>query len=337
MPAALGVALAIGAAAGWLATPADAHRAGKAIPSIRVESEPADPSGGLTHEITVTIVDADSPTVVSGAEVTVEATMEVPHFMKTFPRRLDEQGSSGVYRGRFRYPMPAEWTLTVSVKGPNVQEATAEYPVVVGVASGSADEPSIYEPGRDRYGGDRPAVSITGRLSASDARPVASLATHATFAAIWAIATMVLVVVAHPRTSGWFSPETRRSVLRKRSPIRMAALLGAVLLVATGILNGLFAAPFRLAPTVSSIKSGMEYPFGDLYLLVLAGKIVVLCAIVAVNRIPPVGGETVPEGRIESAAKFALGADLVLFPVLLVLVTLLRYLHVLVHVALAAQ
>lgn len=333
----LAAAFALAMATGWMSTTAHAHRAGKAIPRIRVESKPADPSGGLTHEITVTITDADSPSPVSGAEVTVEAEMTVPHHMQTIPISLAEEGTSGVYRGRIRYPMPAQWTLKVSVKGENVQEATAELSVDVSLASAGPDRTSPGEEGGGGVGGERPQVKISGRLAASDAPPVISLAAHATFAAIWAIATIVLVLVAHPRTSRWFAAETRQAVLEKRSRLRLAALAGGVLLVVTGISNGLIAAPFRLTPTASSIKAAMGYPFGSLYLLVLAGKIVVLVALVVANRIPSPAADAQDGDRIHSTAKFALGADLVLFPLLLVLIVLLKYLHVLVHVALAAQ
>jgi hypothetical protein len=319
-----------------LGSPAEAHRAGKAIPSIRVESQPADSSGSLTHEITVTISDADSPNPVSGAEVTVEASMSIPHSMHTLPIPLVEEGSSGIYKGRLRYPMPADWTLKVTVKGPNVQEATAELPVSVTLTSPPSNQAPI-DDAKGQSSTGRPVVTISGRLSGSDVVPIASLFAHAVFAAIWAISTLVLVLVAHPKTSQWFSPDVRRAVLKKRSPIRLAAVAGGVLLVATGVSNGFVAAPFRLVPTFSSVKAAMQYPFGSLYLLVLAGKIVVLVALIIVNRVTAPSDVEATAGREAAQARFALAADLLLFPLLLILITLLKYLHVLVHVSLAAQ
>ncbi len=333
------VALTLAASLAVFTSPAGAHRAGKAIPSIKVQSQPVDPAGGLVHEITVTISDADSSASVSGAQVDVEAVMTVPHSMTTLPVRLAEQGSSGIYTGRLRYPMPADWTVYVSVSGDNVQAARAEAPVSVRLVASSPEVENAGGSERGSPGDGRVSVSIQGRLSTSDALPLASLAGHATFAAIWAIATVVLVLVAHPRTSRWFTEELRRSVLKKRSPVRMAAHIAGILLVATGISNGIVASPFRLLPTISSIKSGMEYPFGDLYLLVLAAKIVVLIALVLINRMPVLDPDfEKDEGATKvlgSTARFALGADLFLFPLLLILVILLKYLHVLVHVSLA--
>ncbi len=327
------IAVVVPLAVGASAVPAAAHSAGKAVPKIGVESRPVDPSGGLTHEITVTVSDADSSQPVQGAEVTVEASMSVPHSMTTLPVELAERGQAGVYVGRLRYPMPAEWTLHVKISGEKVREASAEMPVSVKLTGSSSAQSSGEGTGEERT--VRPSLMVSGRLSGSDALPVGALVAHSSSAAAWVIATLLLVLAAHPRTSRWFSEDARRAVLARRSRVRLAASISGALLVLTGIANGLVAAPFRLVPTISSIRSAMSYPFGNIYLLVLAGKIVLLVAIVLVNRIPCRDTEDSMQAAAGSAARFALGADLLLFPALLVLVVLLKYLHVLVHVSAA--
>lgn len=314
-----------------------AHRAGKAIPKIQIQSVPVDPQGGLTHEITVTIVDADSGAPVSGANVTVEAEMTVPHEMKTLPLLLSERDSLGVYIGTLRYPMPAEWTLRAIVEGDKVQQATAETLVSVKLTS-KATPSSSTEQRETSPGSGRASVVVRGSLSTSDALPVSLLVLHSIFAIAWAASTLLLALGAGRATSQWFSPQARRRILERGSAVRKTAFAAGVLLVMTGVANGFYAAPFRLSPTPSSIREGMGYPFGSLYLLILAGKIIVLAALVRLNWIPALPkGESSEFSRLHSAARVALAADLVLFPLLLVLITLLRYVHVLVHVSLAVQ
>jgi hypothetical protein len=314
-----------------LSPQASAHSQGKAIPKVEVASAPESPQAGLTHEITVTITDADSGKPVEGAEVELEATMSTPHFMQTLPQKVPPGPYPGTYVTKFRYPMAADWKLTVRVGGPQVREAVAEAEVAVRLTPPPENSPSGSRPQEGAGDAARAKVVVSGKLSSKDVLPLASLATHAAFAIIWLSAMLCIVAVVHPRTSGFFSEAFKETVLRKRSLYRVAAGVGGLGLVATGVLNGMVAAPFRLVPTISSIQQAAAYPFGTLYLLVLGGKIAALVALVAVNRIP--AGAS-PERQL-AMARFAIWADCVVIPLLLVLVTMLRYLHVLVHVSIA--
>lgn len=311
--------------------PAWAHAGGKAIPKVDLVSRPVSPEGSLVHEVTATIVDADSGTPVEGADVVAEATMSVPHFMQTLPWKLEPSSRPGVYIGTIRYPMPAEWKLTVRISGPGVVEATAETNVSVRLVEDASSNSSSGE-GTSASPGTRASVTVSESLSRRDAVPILSLAAHAASASIWVIATLLVVLSVHPKTQRVFSESFRSRISAPRSPARVMAALGGVALVATGLLNGVVAAPFRLVPTPSSISAAAQYPYGTLYLAILGGKIAALFALVVVNRIP-----TASEERQASASRFALWADVVLFPVLLLLITSLRYVHVLSHVSAALR
>lgn len=321
------------AAAGLLlgAHPAWAHAGGKAIPKVDLVSRPVSPEGGLVHEVTATVVDADSGTPVEGADVVAEATMSVPHFMQTLPWKLEPSSRPGVYVGTIRYPMPADWKLTVKISGPGVLEATAETDVSVRLVEEASSDSASAE-GLPASPDARASVTVSGSLSRRDAVPILSLAAHAASASIWVIATLLVVFSVHPRTQRFFSESFRNRISAPRSPARVAAVVGGIALVATGLLNGLVAAPFRLLPTPSSVSAAAKYPYGTLYLAILGGKIATLFALVVVNRIPKASPE-----RQASAARLALWADVVLLPVLLLLVTSLRYVHVLSHVSAALR
>lgn len=320
-----------------LPTSAGAHSEGKAIPKIDVTVTP-DASSVTVQTVTVHISDLDSGTPVTGADVVAEGKMLEPHEMSTLPTTLQPTGDPGTYAANMRFPMAAEWTLAVHVSGSSVQTADKETSFRVSLttatpAAGPGDLTSTPPPG----GGLTPTVTgstvrIRGSLSWRDAIPIATLAVHSISALAWVGLTLLLVLAAYPTRKRWMTDEFSERVLAKRSKWRLGAIAAGSLLVLTGLINGLVAAPFRLTPTPGAISNGLKIPFGGLYMAILATKIVILVILVFVNRI----SVNEDEDRAD-AAKFALRADAVLLPILLLAIVMLRYVHILSHLAQAVS
>lgn len=307
---------------------AEAHTGGKAIPKIDVAVTPQS-SAPLTQDITVTITDADSGSPVTGAEVTIAANMETIHEMELEPVTVPPTAVAGKYATALRLLMAAEWKLIVAVGGATVQPATQE--VIVRASFGNVIE-SEPDPQASTRVTQRPPTKISGSLTLGDVLPIASLAIHSAAAVFWVLATLLLMFAADPAGRGWLTDERREAIGGEKSWYRRAALGAGLLVVATGLFNGLVAAPFTLTPTPGAIATAMRAPFGTLYLVILGAKIAIFVAIVVVNRLT---GED--EDDRADAAHFALRADLVLLPLLLLAVVMLRYVHILSHVAQAAS
>lgn len=296
---------------------ADAHQGGKAIPKVEISAAP-DPSGPLTLAITARIRDADSDNPVQGANVTFEAVMAEPHEMWTLPTTMTETSEPGAYAATVRFPMAADWKFKVKVQGDSVQPATAEtdYRITFQGAEGS---------GTASGAATRAQVQVKGSLGLGDLVPITSLVLHSLAAILWVGLTLLLVLAAGDMTGKRIGEDFREELLEKGSRWRAGAVAAGIVLVVTGICNTLIVAPFKIAPTPDAISNAIEIPFGGLYLAILGAKIVLMALLIVINRIPP--------KNVVQAARFALRADMVLLPLLLVAVVSLRYVHVLSHVA----
>lgn len=120
------VVLALVAAVGLMGAPAaGAHEGGKPEPRIAAG---VSGSPGLFRILTVRLTDVDSGKPVAGATVIASAEMTSPQVMRTSPWQLAEL-SPGLYRARVRFPMPADWSVSVGASGDDVVAASSMLPV----------------------------------------------------------------------------------------------------------------------------------------------------------------------------------------------------------------
>ncbi|RIK09583.1 MAG: hypothetical protein DCC49_06040 [Acidobacteria bacterium] len=304
---------------------ASAHQGGKAIPKVNISVAPH-AAGPLTLAISARITDADSGTPVEGASVNFEAMMTDPHEMWTLPTPMTETAEPGVYSAIIKFSMAAEWKFIVRVDGANVQPATAEYKYRITFQGAEADP--LAQGVTSTAGVQTPTraqVKVAGSLGSGDVFPIASLAIHSLSAIVWVGLTVLLVFAASDDKSRRIGEDFREELLEKGSRWRGVAVAAGVVLVLTGIYNTIVIAPFKIAPTPDAMSNAMKVPFGGTYLAILGSKIVLMALLVVINRIPA-------KDPVHSA-RFALKADAVLLPLLLVAVVALRYVHVLSHVA----
>lgn len=314
----LGLALGSGSAA-------LAHQGGRAIPKVDISVAPH-AYGPLTLAITARITDADSGTPVEKANVNFEAVMADPHEMWTLPTPMTETAEPGVYSAVIKFSMAADWKFIVRVDGPAVLPATAEYNYRITFQGAEADP--LAQGITSTVGAQTPTraqVKLQGTLGSGDVVPLASLVLHSLSAIVWVGLTVLLVIAAGDERNRRFGEEFREELLEKGSRWRAVAVAAGVALVVTGVYNTIVVAPFKIAPTPDAMSNAMKVPFGGTYLAILGSKIVLMALLVVINRIPA-------RDPVQSA-RFALKADAVLLPLLLVAVVALRYVHVLSHVA----
>jgi hypothetical protein len=83
---------------------------------------------GYLREIVIRVSDKESGEPVHGAKVSVQGTMDCPHFMPLAERNLRE-ASTGTYKGNYQLIMPGHWTFHVVVRSEQSGSTTASFPV----------------------------------------------------------------------------------------------------------------------------------------------------------------------------------------------------------------
>src|SRR5262245_9087718 len=83
---------------------------------------------GYARQIVIRVTDKQSGTPVHGAKVSVQGTMDCPHFMPLYQKNLRE-ASTGTYKGDYQLIMQGHWTFHVIVRSNENGSTTASFPV----------------------------------------------------------------------------------------------------------------------------------------------------------------------------------------------------------------
>ena len=82
---------------------------------------------GALRKIVIRVTDKESGEPVRGAQVTVRGTMECPHFMPFYEKRLRET-ASGTYKGDYQLIMEGEGNFSIVVRSEQSGSTTASLP-----------------------------------------------------------------------------------------------------------------------------------------------------------------------------------------------------------------
>lgn len=82
---------------------------------------------GYLREIVIRVTDKQSGEPVQGAQVTVRGTMECPHFMPLYEKKLRET-ATGTYKGDYQLIMQGEWIFNIVVRSKQSGSTTASLP-----------------------------------------------------------------------------------------------------------------------------------------------------------------------------------------------------------------
>ncbi len=85
---------------------------------------------GYSRQIVIRVTDKQSGEPVQGARVSVQGTMDCPHYMPLFEKNLRE-ASTGTYKGDYQLIMQGHWTFHVVVRSRQSGSTTATFPVTV--------------------------------------------------------------------------------------------------------------------------------------------------------------------------------------------------------------
>jgi hypothetical protein len=324
-------------AAAGLASPAHAHKGGKAEPRIAAGVS-ADP--GTVRTLTVRLTDIDSREPVQGATVAATAEMSEPHLMRLAPWELAET-AAGLYRARVRFAMPARWTVSIAVSGERVVAARSSLQVTI--ARGAAAAPPI-----DLATPDLAPLPtrLEDDLSDRDYVTMAVLWLHGLAALGWIVGVLVMLV-ALGTAPGILADGVQarvRDAYRDWGVWLHWSLVPWIVL--TGFYNMLVVTPFPLAWRPSEVRRLADVPYGALYEAVLIVKLGLFAALLITGtmllrrtvRAPAltVAGNPHPPGFARTLGR-ALGPSGILYllcvPLILAAAMALRYIHVLSHVA----
>lgn len=303
-----------------------AHESGRAEPRIAaaVAGGP-----GLVRTVTVRLSDLDSGAPVTGARVTVTATMTDPHRMRLLPWPLEER-RPGVYSARVRFAMPARWTLSIEASGPDV--VTARSSLAVDLAPGAASATSASE---------ALPTALDTSVGGADVLAMTVLWLHALAASGWMLGVLAMVVaLATPVAASGL--RLRLAAWYRRRGVWWHWGLAAVV-VGTGIYNMLRVAPFPLAFAGVGLDRVAAIPYGRLYEAILVVKLGLFAALLASGSRLLVRTVRADVHAAEEPAGWwrtlcaALGPSglvyLATVPLVFGAAAALRYVHILSHVA----
>ena len=87
---------------------------------------------GYTREVVIRVTDKQSGEPVHGAKVSVQGTMDCPHFMPLYQKNLREaKASAGTYRGDYQLIMQGHWTFHIVVRSKQSGSTTASLPLTL--------------------------------------------------------------------------------------------------------------------------------------------------------------------------------------------------------------
>lgn len=87
---------------------------------------------GYARQIVIRVTDKKSGAPVGGARVSVQGTMDCPHFMPLYQKKLRES-STGTYKGDYQLVMPGHWIFHVVVRSEQNGSTTASFPLTLNV------------------------------------------------------------------------------------------------------------------------------------------------------------------------------------------------------------
>jgi len=85
---------------------------------------------GYARRIVIRVTDKESGAPVRGAKVSVRGTMECPHFMPLYQKKLRET-AKGTYRGDYQLIMEGHWKFNVVVRSEESGATTASFPLTL--------------------------------------------------------------------------------------------------------------------------------------------------------------------------------------------------------------
>jgi YtkA-like len=83
-----------------------------------------------TRRLVIRVTDKQSGAPVHGAKVSVQGTMDCPHFMPLYEKNLRE-ATTGTYKGNYQLIMQGHWTFHIVVRSKQSGSTTASLPVTV--------------------------------------------------------------------------------------------------------------------------------------------------------------------------------------------------------------
>jgi hypothetical protein len=85
---------------------------------------------GYARHIVIRVTDKESGEPVHGAKVSVQGTMDCPHFMPLYDKNLRES-STGTYKGDYQLIMQGHWTFHIVVRSKQSGSTTASLPLTL--------------------------------------------------------------------------------------------------------------------------------------------------------------------------------------------------------------
>ena len=85
---------------------------------------------GYSRKIVIRVTDKQSGEPVRGAKVSVQGTMDCPHFMPLYQKTLRE-ASTGTYKGDYQLIMQGHWTFHIVVRSKESGSTTASLPLTL--------------------------------------------------------------------------------------------------------------------------------------------------------------------------------------------------------------
>jgi hypothetical protein len=85
---------------------------------------------GYSRQLVIRVTDKKSGEPVHGAKVSVQGTMDCPHFMPLYEKDLRE-ASTGTYKGDYQLIMEGHWTFHIVVRSKQSGSTTASLPLTL--------------------------------------------------------------------------------------------------------------------------------------------------------------------------------------------------------------
>ena len=85
---------------------------------------------GYAKQIVIRVTDKQSGAPVHGAQVSVQGTMDCPHFMPLYQKNLRE-ASTGTYKGNYQLIMQGHWVFHIVVRSKQNGSTTASLPLTL--------------------------------------------------------------------------------------------------------------------------------------------------------------------------------------------------------------
>jgi hypothetical protein len=87
---------------------------------------------GYSRRIVIRVTDKKSGEPVHGAKVSVQGTMDCPHFMPLYEKNLRET-ATGTYRGDYQLIMEGHWIFHIVVRSRQSGSTTASLPLTLAI------------------------------------------------------------------------------------------------------------------------------------------------------------------------------------------------------------